>query len=295
MCVRAPPYFAVLTLTRPQRCACIVDALRPASFPIFSVTRDRLGRPAIGSGRFAALCTACTIQHVGAPIGFVALQIITNACFGASFVCSADASRTALPDRELFIATVVAIGCVVSSGLTSYPSMSSLTATPIAALPSTLLPSASWPSTAKPTTSTPTFANMPLICMLGAYDTTNAGTGVSTCQKIATYTPGVPLTAADGLPCDRSSSSCLTAKYAGGWMAAYGCYRKAAIDGVKAAIQAACAADPICSKDNLGGAPANGWQVRGRRRRTCETMRPSTGCRCVAGVQHGRLQHVQGG
>ena len=88
-------------------------------------------------------------------------------------------------------------------------------------------------------------AATPLVCKTGAITTTN--TKCSTTTKCAS-----PYEAQD---CTQEKHKCLTAKWAGGWDAAYGCYPSNVVSATKTAIQNLCKADASCVKSNPTGKP----------------------------------------
>ena len=90
-----------------------------------------------------------------------------------------------------------------------------------------------------------------LTCRFGAITRENR-----TCYEVTK-----PTWPYDGI-CDTDTHSCLTGKYAGDWLAAYGCYPNDKIQSTKLWINALwCGSDAECLYYNPDGVPANGWTV----------------------------------
>merc|ERR550537_1665017 len=92
-------------------------------------------------------------------------------------------------------------------------------------------------------------AQTELKCMAGALSQNSKD-----CQQISSSDGG-----GFTWDCTVEGTTCLTAKYEGDWLAAYGCIPDSSLALTKLAIQQACAADPDCNKWNPGGVPADGY------------------------------------
>ena len=89
-----------------------------------------------------------------------------------------------------------------------------------------------------------------LTCRFGAIDQ-----DYKACGTISTGTPPF-----DASPCDDTTHSCLTARWAGDWFAAYGCYPNEVIEDTKDYFEAQCLLIDLCRDNNADGKPVE-WQV----------------------------------
>mmetsp|Transcript_18489 Transcript_18489/g.44473 ORF Transcript_18489/g.44473 Transcript_18489/m.44473 type:complete len:152 (+) Transcript_18489:48-503(+) len=93
-----------------------------------------------------------------------------------------------------------------------------------------------------------------LTCKKGAVAQTDKSCGTTTMAE-----PGAANGLASDTECTTENHQCLTAKYAGDWLAAYGCYHNDDVAVAKIFWAGLCQLDTKCNDHNDDGVPANGY------------------------------------